>query len=68
MEYLESFDFISENDWDLAFRESIEQEASEYTCPFCGKLIKNNSKILWINKHDKSFKCPGCREKVFWLG
>ena len=67
MSIWESLENVADNDWGLAFGEFKKEETSGYVCPFCGQIIANKNKVVWINKHEKSFKCPGCSEEVFWL-
>jgi DNA-directed RNA polymerase subunit RPC12/RpoP len=61
------FNNISDDKLKFAFEEMNKEALSGYVCPFCGEKIADKKNVVWINKHEKSFKCPGCREKVFWL-
>lgn len=41
-----------------------DDEAGSFKCSFCGRVIQGNEKVVWIDKNEKKFKCPGCGEKI----
>jgi DNA-directed RNA polymerase subunit RPC12/RpoP len=39
-------------------------EGDEYKCSHCGRIIKGNEKVQWVDKKNKIFKCPGCDNEI----
>jgi len=33
-------------------------------CPSCGRVIKGNEEVGWIDKEKTTFKCPDCDEEI----
>jgi len=50
-------DYILEGGWDLLF-------SGGYECPECGCVIHESDNIEWINKDNKTFKCPSCQANI----
>ena len=36
----------------------------ECKCPNCGKLIKGNEKVQWVDRKNKILKCPDCDSEI----
>lgn len=53
--------------WDFAafwdFFNSFDEQA-EFECHHCGRVIKGDEKVLWIDKKQKIFKCSECNEEI----
>jgi len=53
--------------WDFAiFYELMfpDDEDREIECEFCGRVIKGNEKVGWVDKEKGIFKCPECGAKL----
>ena len=53
--------------WDFAiFYELMfpDDEDRKIECEHCGRVIKGNEKVGWIDKEKGIFKCPNCGEEL----
>ncbi|MFC1514932.1 hypothetical protein ACFL5X_03425 [Candidatus Omnitrophota bacterium] len=41
-----------------------DDEDEVFECYHCGREIKGNEKVEWIDKKKKMFKCPECKQKI----
>jgi len=57
----EFFDFMLEGGYELLFPE---EEDRTVECPYCGRLIRGDEEVEWIDKKKKIFKCPDCGKKL----
>jgi len=39
-------------------------EDENVECLHCGRKIKGNEKVIWIDKKSKIFQCPGCNKEI----
>ena len=55
----EFFDFIVF--YELMFPDDPDKTVE---CSSCGRVIKGNEEVGWLNKEKTTFKCPGCGEEI----
>lgn len=39
-------------------------EGESIKCHHCGREIKGNEKVIWIDKKNRIFQCPGCSKEI----
>ena len=52
--------------WDdaLEYEMLFGDEDESVKCPHCGRELKGNEKVAWIDKKNRIFQCPGCNKEI----
>lgn len=53
--------------WEFAILYELlfpDDEDREIECSSCGRVIKGNEEVGWVDKKKDIFKCPGCGENL----
>ena len=52
--------------WDdaLEYETLFGDEDESVECPHCGRELKGNEKVAWIDKKNRIFQCPGCNKEI----
>lgn len=55
------WDFVMTGGYELLFPDD---EGKQLECQFCGRVIKGDEKVEWVDKLKGILKCPDCGEQL----